>query len=74
MDPSRALGKIGFGNSDVKLDRGGSEALNDQWTSKLHKMERNWLIEDLQELAAEKSVRVTILGYVRPPIHMAIPR
>lgn len=43
-----------------------SEKMDDQWTAKQHKLERKWLIEDLQELAAEKSMRVTILGYVSP--------
>lgn len=31
-------------------------------TAKHHKAERNWFIEELQALAAEKSVRITILG------------
>lgn len=38
--------------------------LDDHWTAKHHKLERTWLIEDLQDLAAEKSVRVTILRQV----------
>ena len=37
--------------------------LDDHWTAKNHKQERNWFVQELQELAAEKSVRVTILGY-----------
>ena len=37
--------------------------LDDHWTARNHKDERNWFVEELQELAAEKSVRVTILGY-----------
>jgi PhoD related phosphatase len=36
--------------------------LDDHWTAKHHKDERNWFIQELQDLAAEKSVRVTILG------------
>jgi PhoD related phosphatase len=46
-----------------KLD-GGIEILDnldDHWTAKKHKLERTYLIEDLQDLAAEKSIRVTIL-------------
>ena len=61
MDPIKALG--GFLN---KFD-GGVEILDDlddHWTAKNHKQERTYLLEELQELAAEKSVRVTILGYV----------
>ncbi|KAI5290307.1 hypothetical protein KEM55_008617, partial [Ascosphaera atra] len=36
--------------------------LDSQWTSHTHKTERSWLIEDLQEFAALKSCRVTILS------------
>lgn len=36
--------------------------LNDHWTAKHHKEERNWFIQELQDLAAMKSVRITILG------------
>lgn len=36
--------------------------LDDHWTAKHHKDERQFFIEELQELAAEKSVRVTLLG------------
>jgi hypothetical protein len=67
MDPIKAVGKTGiFGNLLNQFD-GGVEILDDlddHWTAKNHKAERNWLIEELQGLAAEKSVRVTILGYV----------
>lgn len=38
--------------------------VGDYWTAKSHKAERTWFIQELQELAAEKSVRVTILGLV----------
>ncbi|EFW14162.1 conserved hypothetical protein [Coccidioides posadasii str. Silveira] len=62
MDPVRSLSKVGlFGSSETKVGS-GAEHLDDHWTAKLHKLERRWLIEDLQELAAEKSVRITILG------------
>ena len=53
-----------FGGFLNKFD-GGVEVLDDlddHWTSKNHKMERTWFIEDLQDIAAEKSVRVTVLG------------
>ncbi|KAI9765084.1 MAG: hypothetical protein M1840_007791 [Geoglossum simile] len=66
MDPVKALGRAGlFGGLINKFD-GGVEILDDlddHWTAKNHKDERNWFIEELQELAAEKSVRVTILGF-----------
>lgn len=38
--------------------------LDDHWTAKHHKAERQYLINELQGLAAAKSVRITILGYV----------
>jgi hypothetical protein len=55
-----------FGGFLNKFD-GGVEVLDDlddHWTAKNHKTERTWLIEDLQDIAAQKSVRVTVLGYV----------
>ena len=66
MDPVKALGRVGVLRSGFlnKFD-GGVELLDDlddHWTAKNHKHERNLLIEDLQDLAAEKSVRITILG------------
>ena len=67
LDPVKALGRMGLlGNFMNKFD-GGVEILDDlddHWTSKKHKEERNWFVEELQELAAEMSVRITILGYV----------
>jgi hypothetical protein len=65
MDPIKALGKAAmFGNLISQLD-GGVEVLddlNDHWTAKNHKHERKNLILDLQELAAAKSIRITILS------------
>lgn len=40
---------------------GGVEVFDDHWAGKQLKSERTYLIEDLQDLAAEKSIRVTIL-------------
>lgn len=66
LDPIKALGKTGlFSNVFNKFD-GGVEVLDDlddHWTAKNHKDERKIIIEDLQDLAADRSVRVTILGY-----------
>lgn len=42
--------------------------LDDHWTAKNHKQERNWFVQELQELAADKSVRVTILGCAIRPL------
>ncbi|KAK8229659.1 hypothetical protein HDK77DRAFT_362843, partial [Phyllosticta capitalensis] len=65
MDPIKALGRTGMLGGFVNKFDGGVEILDDlddHWTAKHHKAERNWFIQELQELAAEKSVRVTILG------------
>lgn len=67
MDPVKALGKTGvFGKVLNDID-GGVEVLddlNDHWTAKNHKHERTEMIEDLQDLAIDKSLRVTLLRYV----------
>lgn len=53
-------------SSSKKSNKFGADLpmLATQWTAKAHKEERSWLVEDLQELAAVKSIRVTILRYV----------
>lgn len=65
LDPVKALGKAGlFGNVFNKFD-GGVEVLDDlddHWTAKSHKDERRIVLEDLQDLAADRSVRITILS------------
>jgi hypothetical protein len=65
MDPIKAIGRMGMLGGFLNKFDGGVEILDDlddHWTAKNHKEERNWLIEELQDLAAEKSVRITILG------------
>ncbi|KAI5366505.1 putative phoD-like phosphatase, metallophosphatase domain, metallo-dependent phosphatase [Septoria linicola] len=65
MDPIKAVGRTGLLGGFVNKFDGGVEILDDlddHWTAKHHKAERNWFIQELQELAAEKSVRITILG------------
>jgi hypothetical protein len=68
MDPVKALGRAGLlGKNLLNHLDGGVEILDDlddHWTAKRHKDERNWFIQELQNIAAEKSVRITILGYV----------
>ncbi|KAI0474711.1 hypothetical protein F4859DRAFT_76834 [Xylaria cf. heliscus] len=65
MDPIKALGKFGLLGNLVNSFDGGVEVLDDlddHWTAKNHKDERRVVIEDLQDLAVDKSVRVTILS------------
>ncbi|KAI4140834.1 MAG: hypothetical protein LQ341_003686, partial [Variospora aurantia] len=65
MDPVKALARAGLLGGFLNKFDGGVEILDDlddHWTAKHHKQERNWLIQELQELAAEKSIRITILG------------
>lgn len=65
MGPIKALGRKGmFGGFLNKFD-GSAEILddlNDHWTAKHHKDERNWFVQELQHLAIEKNVRVTFLS------------
>ncbi|KAK7962357.1 uncharacterized protein PG986_003182 [Apiospora aurea] len=65
MDPVKALGKAGLLGNFLNNFDGGVEVLDDlddHWTARNHKEERKYVIEDLQDLAADKSVRVTILS------------
>ncbi|MCJ1389327.1 hypothetical protein MMC18_002183 [Xylographa bjoerkii] len=65
MDPIKAIGRMGMLGGFLNQFDGGVEILDDlddHWTAKNHKTERNWFVEKLQDLAAEKSVRITILG------------
>lgn len=65
MAPVKAMGRAGMLGGFLNKFDGGVEILDDlddHWTAKHHKHERNWFIQELQELAAEKSVRITILG------------
>ena len=65
MVPVKALGRTGMLGGFLNKFDGGVEILDDlddHWTAKHHKQERNWFVQELQELAAEKSVRITILG------------
>lgn len=64
MDPIKALGRLGMMGNLLNRFDGGVEILDDlddHWTAKIHKQERSWFIQELQALAVEKSVRITIL-------------
>lgn len=65
MDPVKAMGKAGLLGNFLNRFDGGVEILDDlddHWTAKNHKDERRFIMEDLQDLAADKSVRITILS------------
>lgn len=64
-DSSRIFARSGASGGLVeKIDGGGGTHadMNDHWTARQYKKERAWFVQELQELAAEKSVRVTFLG------------
>ncbi|EHK25350.1 uncharacterized protein TRIVIDRAFT_144556 [Trichoderma virens Gv29-8] len=65
MSPVKALGRTGVLGKHMNNIDGGYEILddlNDHWTAKNHKKERTIIIEDLQDLAIDRSVRITILS------------
>ncbi|KAG8798807.1 hypothetical protein FRC17_007311 [Serendipita sp. 399] len=45
-----------------RLNDYGQDDLMDHWTAKTHKKERNWLVEQLQNLAFLKKVRISFLS------------
>ncbi|KAL4933848.1 uncharacterized protein BDV17DRAFT_68729 [Aspergillus undulatus] len=62
LNSRQSLGKAGLFGGLVNRHGAKVEIFDDHWTAKQHKSERRYLIEDLQDLAAEKSIRVTILS------------
>ncbi|KAJ5902811.1 hypothetical protein N7495_003339 [Penicillium taxi] len=62
LNSRKSLGKSGILGGLVNRSGGNVEMFDDHWAGKHLKAERTWLVEDLQDLAAEKSVRVTILS------------
>ncbi|KAA8894830.1 hypothetical protein FN846DRAFT_785850 [Sphaerosporella brunnea] len=65
MDPIKALGRMGIIGGFLNNFDGGVELLDDlddHWTAKNHKQERNFFIKRLQQFAADTSIRITILG------------
>ncbi|KAE8145331.1 hypothetical protein BDV25DRAFT_144752 [Aspergillus avenaceus] len=62
LNSRKSLGKAGLFGGFVNKSGSKIEIFDDHWTAKHHKSERTYLIEDLQDLAADKSVRVTILS------------
>ncbi|KAK4143226.1 uncharacterized protein C8A04DRAFT_29041 [Dichotomopilus funicola] len=66
MGPVKFLNRrIGFGGSFFNSFDGSVDLLDDlddHYTARTHKKERNWLIHKLQGICAEFSLRITILG------------
>ncbi|KAH9977284.1 hypothetical protein BGW80DRAFT_1435953 [Lactifluus volemus] len=58
---SGSLGLKGFVNK-FNADAELLDDLNDHWTSKHHKTERNWFIEQLQLFAQHRKIRVSFLS------------
>jgi len=62
LNSRKSLGKSRMLGGIVNRSGSNVEVFDDHWAGKHLKSERTWLVEDLQDLAAEKSVRVTILS------------
>ncbi|KAL2146666.1 hypothetical protein VTI28DRAFT_2816 [Corynascus sepedonium] len=66
MGPIKFLNRrIGLGGSFFNSFDGSVDLLDDlddHYTARTHKKERNWLVEKLQGICAEFSIRTTILG------------
>ncbi|KAH7889248.1 hypothetical protein F5I97DRAFT_1934198 [Phlebopus sp. FC_14] len=67
MNPLIMLGRSGSLGLGGLINKFNSEAellddLNDHWTAKVHKKERNWLIQQLQGIAKMKRIRITFLS------------
>ncbi|TFY58586.1 hypothetical protein EVJ58_g6335 [Rhodofomes roseus] len=58
---SGSLGLSGFVNK-FNADAELLDDLNDHWTAKAHKKERNWLVEQMQGYALTRHCRVTFLS------------
>jgi len=67
FNPLVALGRAGSMGLSGFVNKFNSEAellddLNDHWTSRLHKKERNWFIEELQKFAKARRIRISFLS------------
>ncbi|KAK4242379.1 hypothetical protein C8A03DRAFT_29478 [Achaetomium macrosporum] len=66
MGPIKFLNRrMGVGGSFFNSFDGSVDLLDDlddHYTARTHKKERNWLVEKLQGICAEFSIRITILG------------
>ncbi|KAF8491943.1 hypothetical protein JB92DRAFT_2797405 [Gautieria morchelliformis] len=67
FNPLTALGRTGSLGLSSMVNKFNADAellddLNDHWTAKGHKKERNWFVEQLQRLAQIKRTRITFLS------------
>jgi len=66
LNPFTALGRSGQALTGFVNKFNGEpellDDLNDHWTAKPHKQERNWLIQQLQGISKTKRLRITILS------------
>ncbi|KAF8968403.1 hypothetical protein BDZ97DRAFT_1655223 [Flammula alnicola] len=67
FNPLVALGRNGSLGLSGFVNKFNAEAellddLNDHWTARSHKKERNWLIEQMQNFALVKRIRVTFIS------------
>ncbi|PPR04970.1 hypothetical protein CVT24_010428 [Panaeolus cyanescens] len=67
FNPLVALGRNGSLGLSGFVNKFNAEAellddLNDHWTARSHKKERNWLVEQLQNFARIKHIRVTFIS------------
>ncbi|KAF8232307.1 hypothetical protein L208DRAFT_1272706 [Tricholoma matsutake] len=73
LNPLVAIGKTGSLGLSGFVNKFNSEAellddLNDHWTARNHKRERNWFIEQLQRIAQRQRMRIT---FVSGDVHCA---
>lgn len=67
LNPLIALGRSGTAGFSSLVNKFNADAellddLNDHWTAKCHKKERNWFIQQMQGIARMKSLRISFLS------------
>lgn len=67
LNPLIALGRSGTAAFNSFVNKFNADAellddLNDHWTAKCHKKERNWFIQQMQGIARMKSLRISFLS------------
>ncbi|KAG1877803.1 hypothetical protein DFJ58DRAFT_752768 [Suillus subalutaceus] len=67
LNPLIALGRSGTAGFSSFVNKFNADAellddLNDHWTAKCHKKERNWFIQQMQGIARMKSLRISFLS------------